>query len=251
MDCPNCGRPIPAQAASCPSCGAALSSAAQTRPRRRLSKLAIAAFVLSLAAGVWFLVDQHRTRTPELAVGGALLLDLLVLAVPPRRVQARSGKPFAAAGLVLLILLGMLTGEVYRLDPEQRESICSHNLAGLRQALEMYRNLNRDALPPGDAWCDALLKTGFVVEESQFLCTERPYPSDARSSYAINSAVAGKRPDGSPQTVLLFEIDGGWNVSGGRERMISKPRHPGGFMFLLVNGEVKAVPKKELGQLEW
>jgi len=33
--------------------------------------------------------------------------------------------------------------------------------------------------------------------------------------------------------------------------MIAKPRHPSGFMFLLANGEVVAVPEDELAQMEW
>lgn len=243
MDCPNCGKPVPAQAPYCPSCGTA-----HPVPQPRLSKLALAAFLLSFVVGAWRLVDENRHPTLGSLAMGVLLFDLVVSAVLVPRRLVLSGKWLAPVGLLVLLMFSILTPAINWGDPKQDQRHCEANLTVLWQGFDWYRRDHADQFPPADSWCDALVPV-YLDDQQTFLCPERGH--EVRSSYAINSRVAAKLWDWAPQTVLLFEIEGGWNVSGGREQMISKPRHPGGFMFLLADGEVRLVPEKDLDEVEW
>jgi len=53
------------------------------------------------------------------------------------------------------------------------------------------------------------------------------------------------------QTVLVFEIDGGWNVSGGPELLPVKVRHGGAYVVGFADGHVEMVRSPRLGQLRW
>jgi hypothetical protein len=197
---------------------------------------------------MWLIQDHGQSWLPSALCAAIFVLDMAAFlrAVVMRRVV--SGWSFPLLGVLLLFLSLLVMPCVDSAGPEALEVECRNNVLAVGRGLLEYIDLNRGQVPGMGRWCDVLLEDGYLTDPAILKC---PAAGEARSSYGINSGVAGKRPDGSPQTVLLFEIDGGWNVSGGRERMIAEPRHPGGFMFLFANGEVKAVPKKELGQLEW
>ena len=51
------------------------------------------------------------------------------------------------------------------------------------------------------------------------------------------------------QTVLVFEIDGGWNVSGGRELLPLNARHGGAYAVGFADGHVEMVRRARLEQL--
>jgi prepilin-type processing-associated H-X9-DG protein len=53
------------------------------------------------------------------------------------------------------------------------------------------------------------------------------------------------------QTVLVFEIDGGWNVSGGRELLPAKGRHTGAYAVGFADGHAEMVRPARLKQLRW
>jgi hypothetical protein len=73
-----------------------------------------------------------------------------------------------------------------------------------------------------------------------------------RSSYAMNRNLAGKKHDDkiSPDTVLLFESDAGWNATGGPEIAAAhhyRTRLTVGF----VDGAVERIELKDIGNLRW
>jgi prepilin-type processing-associated H-X9-DG protein len=43
------------------------------------------------------------------------------------------------------------------------------------------------------------------------------------------------------QTLLVFEIDGGWNVSGGPELLPAKARHNGVYVIGFADGHAEMV----------
>ena len=53
------------------------------------------------------------------------------------------------------------------------------------------------------------------------------------------------------QTVLVFEIDGGWNVSGGRELLPAKGRHTGAYAVGFADGHAEMVRAERLDNLRW
>jgi prepilin-type processing-associated H-X9-DG protein len=55
----------------------------------------------------------------------------------------------------------------------------------------------------------------------------------------------------APNTVVLFEADGNWNTSGGRELMLTKSRHHHLFVVGFADGHVEQVTESRRSQLRW
>ena len=53
------------------------------------------------------------------------------------------------------------------------------------------------------------------------------------------------------ETVLIFETDGGWNLSGGRELLPAKPRHSGAYAVGFADGHAEMVRDARLEKLRW
>jgi prepilin-type processing-associated H-X9-DG protein len=128
---------------------------------------------------------------------------------------------------------------------------CMNNVKQLNLGLMMYANDNKDVFPPGTAWCDAL-KPYVGGSTSVFVCPQGP--PNRRCHYAVNARLAGhsiKEIQAPAQTVLVFEIDGGWNVSGGHELLPVNVRHGGAFVVGFADGHVEMVRPARLEQLHW
>ena len=112
--------------------------------------------------------------------------------------------------------------------------------------MHMYADDHQDTLPPAASWCDAIQRD--VYKPTVFQC--RADKSSARSSYAFNAQLGGRKIDEvNPQTVMIFECPGGWNVSGGASKMIT--RHQGNYVVCYVDGSVEQVSPARLSQLRW
>ncbi len=136
----------------------------------------------------------------------------------------------------------------------QSRDKCGGNLKILHEALSLYAERNEGRLPPVDNWCGAILGMAQELQQSpdykgsMFQC-----PSSLEtfeSSYGFNAELGGKKlADLPPETVMLFEINGGWNVSGGPESLVRYPRH-NGAVACLVSGRVVGVETLE-GERRW
>jgi len=122
------------------------------------------------------------------------------------------------------------------------------NLKQLGLAARMYANDNQDTFPPADKWCDVL---------REFVGSERPYkapndPGPGRCSYAYNAKVAGLKEDKvDPGTVLFFEAESGWNVSGGIELLLPQPRSRATYAIGFADGSVQQVTPARVRTLRW
>ncbi|MGO8928842.1 MAG: DUF4190 domain-containing protein [Limisphaerales bacterium] len=128
---------------------------------------------------------------------------------------------------------------------------CMSNVKQLEVGLIMYAGDNKELLPPGSAWCDAL-KPYVGGSTSVFVCPQGA--PNRRCHYAVNARLAGhsiKEVQAPAQTVLVFEIDGGWNVSGGPELLPVKVRHSGAYVVGFADGHVEMVRPPRLEQLRW
>ena len=75
-----------------------------------------------------------------------------------------------------------------------------------------------------------------------------PIPRNKRSYYAVNPLCELSSPD---ETVLLFEIAGGWNRAGGPE-LLSDQNHEGdGCNVVFNDGSVQFVRRKHFAGLGW
>ena len=128
---------------------------------------------------------------------------------------------------------------------------CMNNIKQLNLGLMMYANDNKDVFPSGTAWCDTLIPY-LGGSTKVFICSQGAL--NQRGHYAVNARLAGhsiKDIQAPAQTVLVFEIDGGWNVSGGRELLPVKARHAGAYVVGFADGHAEMVRPARLEQLRW
>ena len=172
------------------------------------------------------------------------------------------GKVMAVVGLCLsgatLLLLPILAGLLLpalararsqaRTFRDARNIQCVNNLKQLGLAVRLYSNDNKDKFPIAAKWCDTI-QPDVGGQTSVFQC-----PSDrgAQCTYAFNARLSGMEEGKiSPNTVMIFESQGGWNLSGGPELMIKQPRHGNTFSVCLADGSVQQVTPERLSQLVW
>ena len=120
----------------------------------------------------------------------------------------------------------------------------------LALGVRMYSSDHNDHYPSATNWCDSI-KTYVGFRKKVF---QRPAAENQneRCHYAYNARLSGveeKRID--PSTVLLFETEGGWNVSGGKELMLSKSRHWRVFTVAFADGSVQQLTSEQLAGLRW
>ncbi len=166
-----------------------------------------------------------------------------------------TGKGMAIAGMciggVTLIMLpfwaGLTLPALAKAKTKAQRINCLSNLKMLGLGLRMYANDNSGKYPLANNWCDAIRND--VSSDKPFKCAAAS--QGQRCTYAYNAKLSGKREaDVDPSTVMLFEIEGGWNISGGPELMLPKARH-GGYNVSLADGSVMQVTPSQLSRLRW
>ena len=124
---------------------------------------------------------------------------------------------------------------------------CGTNLAHLGKAILIYASDNDGKFPSPANWCDLLIKHTDVTKED-FKCEDSFLPV---FSYGFNKMLDGLSFDEvSPDTVVLFEIAGGRNVSGGPELMVDN-KHDTGSNILFADFHVTFENKDHAKDLKW
>jgi len=216
----------------------------------KTSGLAIAALVLSIlgiaTCGLTLLITAPL----------ALILGLVAMNKIGKSQGQLGGRGLALAGvvtscvsLVLLPLFAALLLPALAQAKQKAQSInCVNNVKQLSLAMRIYAGDNQNHYPAATNWCDAILSD--VGATNIFHC-----PADlsgSHCSYAFNARLAGMEDGKADQnTVMLFEADGGWNVSGGRELILAKPRHGHWVAVGFADGHVEQVPESRLPDLRW
>ena len=125
---------------------------------------------------------------------------------------------------------------------------CVNNVKQIGLAVRIHSSDNNETYPAATNWCDAIVQE--VGSPKVYQC-----PGDAaqlRSGYAFNAKLGGlAEKDVDPGTVMVFESDAGWNASGGRELMITQPRHNGRYVIGLADGSVQMMTEAQVRQLRW
>lgn len=157
------------------------------------------------------------------------------------------------SGVFLLIvpfmLAAMLLPALAKAKQKAQTINCVNNMKQLALAVRIYSGDNKDQFPPAATWCDAIQsKAG---SERIFQC---PAADDKaqRCHYAFNARLAGLDVSKvAPDTVLIFETGGGWNLSGGPELMLDHSRHGRVFVVALADGSVQQINESRLNTLRW
>jgi hypothetical protein len=214
----------------------------------RTSRMAIASLVLGilgcftlgvtaligLILGIVSLVKINRSRGAlrgtGVALAGTILSGAFLLALP--------------------ILAALLLPALAQAKAKAQGIVCMTNLKQLALGNIMYAGDNKNQFPSGANWCDAIQK--YVPRGATFLCPAGD--ATRQCHYALNAKLAGAEMNtitAPAQTVLLFEIEGGWNASGGPELLLKRPRHHLAVGLVFADGHAEIARESRLQTLRW
>ena len=188
-----------------------------------------------------------------------LVLGIIALARINKSNGQLGGRGLALAGTIIsaaFLLLGLILGAMLlpALAKAKQKAAgipCMSNIKQLNLGLIMYANDNKDRFPAGTGWCDSL--TPYLGGSANAFVCPQGAPNQ-RCHYALNARMVGhgiNDVQAPAQTVLVFEIDGGWNVSGGPELLPAKARHGGVYGIGFADGHAEMVRAERLGRLRW
>jgi prepilin-type processing-associated H-X9-DG protein len=223
----------------------ALPSAAPVTPSKT-SGLAVSSLVLGVL-GVF---------TCGITALIGLVLGIIAMVKVSNSRGALRGNGMALAGIIVSgifllmipIYAAMLLPALAAAKQKAQAINCVNNEKQLARAVRIYSNDNTNRFPPTATWCDAIkLEVG---SEKVFKCAA--VNSSSRCDYAFNARLDGLDESKiAPNTVMIFESDGGWNANGGPEQMIGKPRHNRVFVVAFADGSVQQLPESQLNTLRW
>lgn len=189
---------------------------------------AILGLILGIAAQVKIRKSGGRLKGGGLAIAGIVLSAFMLL-------------------VSLLIGAALLLPALAKFKQQAQNNSCANNARQVALAVRLYADENDGKCPPAVNWCDAIVNN--LPGPDAFKCPQRP---GEKSGFAFNAKLAGKTLSSiPPDTVLIFESDGGWNSTGGPETIVSRPPHGKSYVFGFADGSVRQVGRDELPQLRW
>ncbi len=206
----------------------------------RPAGLAIASLVLGLLGctapiglilGIVALVKINKSRGQlggqGLAIAGTCLSGFMLLFFLP-------------------IIAGLMLPALARAKAKAQTINCVNNIKQVCLGMRIYASDHNETFPPAETWCDAIQPS--LGSPAVLRC-----PADRsgqRCSYGFNRNLSGVSVDkANPQTVLIFECRGGWNISGGRADMLT--HHFRTYTVGFVDGSVRQVSSAGLNGLRW
>jgi prepilin-type processing-associated H-X9-DG protein len=237
----------PAGGSAAPPLPAAGTQSAAAQPKN--SGLAVTSLVLGclglLSCGITSLVG--------------LVLGIIALVRINKSNGQLGGRGLAQAAIIVsavLLLLApipaaMLLPALAQAKQKAASIRCMNNVKQLNLGRIMYANDNKDRFPAGTGWCDSL--SPYLGGSTNVFVCPNGTPNQ-RCHYAFNAQLVGhgiNDVQAPAQTVLVFESDGGWNVSGGPELLPAKDRHRGVYGIGFADGHAEMVRAERLGRLRW
>jgi prepilin-type processing-associated H-X9-DG protein len=185
-----------------------------------------------------------------------LILGIIAMIRVKQSRGALGGNGIALAGtivsgfflLMIPVYAAMLLPALARAKEKAQAINCVNNLKQLAIAVRMYSADHKNQFPPAATWCDAI--RSYAGSDKPFQCPAAK--SNTRCNYAFNAKLNGLDEGKiNPNTVLFFETEGGWNVSGGSELILKQPRHNRVFEFAFADGHVEQLTESKLDTLRW
>ncbi|HEX5221120.1 MAG TPA: DUF4190 domain-containing protein [Verrucomicrobiae bacterium] len=216
---------------------------AATPPPPKTSGLAIASLVLGLLGfcGLTALIG--------------LILGIIALVRINQSEGRLKGQALAIVGVIvsavfLLLMLTMVPAALSKAKAKAYHITCLNNVRQINLALIIHAQANTNTYPSAATWCDSIQSN--LISTGAFKCKVAD-PSH-RCHYAFNAKLDGLSTDeikNPAQTVLVFETDGGWNLSGGSELKPKQSRHGRMVAVGFVDGHAEMVEASRLSQLQW
>lgn len=213
--------------------------------------------ITSLVLGILGIVTCGITLILSAPIG--LILGLVAMNKIGKSQGQLKGKGLALAGvitsaatfLLIPIFAAMLLPALAQAKQKAQAVNCMNNEKQLALGMLMFTSDHTNHFPVAATWCDAI-DDNVGHNENLFKCPAAD--STSQCDYAFNSKLDGMDADKvNPQTVMIFESDGGWNANGGVESLPSRARHNRGRTFIIafVDGHVEAVSQSRLNSLRW
>ena len=184
-----------------------------------------------------------------------LILGIVALVQISKSEGRLKGQGLAIAGIIisavfLLLLPALVLPAVSKGKAKVQGIACLSNVQQINLAVIMHAQANTNTCPPAATWCDAV--QGSLISGSAFQCLAGD--KTHRCHYAFNAKLGGLAMDeikNPAQTVMIFETDGGWNLSGGSELRPKKSRHGRSIVVGFADGHTEMVDESRLAQLQW
>lgn len=164
-----------------------------------------------------------------------------------KNIKKRSNKVvliFIATFIISLLIFILLPARSRPSKP-RRDVVCLKNLRFLGLAFQMYAQDNSNSYPTPDKWCD-LIKP-YIGRDAEVIM-RCPAVKEGKCHYAMNPNC---EPNSPPDTVLLFETKGGWNLFGGQELLTTENHSNNTTHIYFKDGSYKRIRKEEIPNLKW
>jgi len=185
-----------------------------------------------------------------------LILGIIATSKIKKSQGALGGGGMALAGIIVSavfvlmipIFAALLLPALAQANQKAQAINCVNNVRQISTAMRLYAAVNKDRYPAAAFWCDTL--RSYVGTTNTFRC-----PGDLSGglcSYAFNIQVGGMETGKvNPETVVIFEAISGWNLSGGQELLLAKPRHGHLIVVGFADGHIEQVRESQLSKLRW
>jgi hypothetical protein len=181
-----------------------------------------------------------------------LVLGIVALARIRSAPDRFRGKGLAIAGICVsavfvLVMPSLLLPALVRVRARDTTLQCVRQAKEIGLAIRLYADENNGVSPAADEWCDAILANLPTAKSLQ--CPAR---TSERSGYGFNQRVAGRTLSSiPPDTVMVFEAEGGWNYVGGPDDLLAEPVHGQSLIVGFADGTARQVPPEDLAMLRW
>ena len=205
-----------------------------------LAILGIVLFVLTIPLDIF-----KGFEISEITLLFSLSLSVIALIIIKTKSNTLKGSGFAIIA-ILLVVPSFFFVDVFRTLPKRRAmrekaNKASYNMKQLYNSFTKYCQDNNGYLPVSDKWCDLLMQTDNSITRATF---KHPQIEKWECNIAFNKNLSGlKLSDVPVDTILFFEADGNWNLTGTADLLWQRRRKFNKQCFfssiLLVNGSIK------------
>ena len=154
------------------------------------------------------------------------LVSLIVIILFHKRFK---GLIYSILVLILISPLVVIQTEIFISSPKHREEMKKthstlYNMELLAKELEKYDQSHNGYLPDANQWCDILMKENPELTVENFRHPQVDLIKlKGKCHIAFNKELSGILFSSiSPDTILLFEADGDWNLNG-TTQLLRKP----------------------------
>ena len=202
--------------------------------KKKTSKLTVTSLVCLVIVVVYWFVAGFVDFEPLAIIAGVFLMITLVSGIAALvRIKSSknllTGEWYAIAGIFISLFLIIFLWIGSRPRSIAYRMPCGTNLSNIGRAMLIYAQDHNGRYPEPSQWCDLLLKSGEITEK-QLKCSANKN-KNVRCTYAMNPNCEFNSP---PDTVLVFETEGGWNQFGGFE-LLTINNHNGNGCNILHN----------------